>query len=244
MLDQSGLFQTKINPTLENMHLVDMHEAGAASPHIEPRWPVLLTIIVEVFLLGALPGRVKTLPTWGMPTLLVVTILPMAVVTVSAKKSRWLRIENIILLLFLFFSACVLLDSLGFLLSAMLRPKAPVSGVQLLESSIAAWTGNLLICSLVYWRVDRGGPESRCNDLSTEPDWLFPQEGAVERAPQNWRPTYVDYLFLSFCTSTAFSPTDVLPLTSRAKLLMMAESTISLVTIIAIAARAINILNL
>ena len=61
--------------------------------------------------------------------------------------------------------------------------------------------------------------------------------------PSNWRPTYVDYLFLAFCTATAFSPTDVLPLTSRAKLLMMAESTISLVTIIAIAARAINILN-
>jgi hypothetical protein len=224
------------------MHLVDMPEADAASPHIEPRWPVLLTIIVEVFLLGALPGRVKTLPVWGMPVLLVVTILPMAALSVSAKKSRWLRIENIVLLLFLLFSACVLLDSLGFLLSAMLRPKASVSGIQLLESSIAAWTGNMLICSLVYWRVDRGGPESRCV-LSIKPDWLFPQEGAVEHVPPNWRPTYVDYLFLAFCTSTAFSPTDVLPLTSRAKLLMMAESTISLITIIAIAARAINILN-
>jgi hypothetical protein len=155
-----------------------------------------------------------------------------------------LRIENIVLLLFLFFSAGVLLDSLGFLLSAMLRPKAGVSGIQLLESSIAAWTGNVLICSLVYWRVDRGGPESRCNDLSTKPDLMFPQESAVEHVPPNWRPTYVDYLFLAFCTSTAFSPTDVLPLTSRAKLLMMAESTISLVTIIAIAARAINILSM
>jgi hypothetical protein len=226
------------------MHLVDMPKADAASPRIEPRWPVLLTIIVEAFLLGALPGRVKTLPVWGMPALLGVTILPMAALAVSAKKSRWLRIENIVLLIFLFFSACVLLDSLGFLLSAMLRPEASVSGIQLLESSIAAWTGNMLICSLVYWRVDRGGPESRSNDRSTVPDWLFPQEGAVEHVPPNWRPTYVDYLFLAFCTSTAFSPTDVLPLTSRAKLMMMLESTISLVTIIAIAARAINILNM
>jgi hypothetical protein len=220
-----------------------MSEAGAVCPHIEPRWPVLLTIIAEVFLLSALPGRVNTLPVWGMPALLVVTILPMVALAVSAEKFRWLHIEKIVLLLFLLFSAGVLLDSLGFLLSAMLRPKTGISGIQLLESSIAVWTGNVLICSLVYWRVDRGGPEGRCNGLRTKPDWLFPQESAVEDVPPNWRPMYVDYLFLAFCTSTAFSPTDVLPLTSRAKMLMMAESTISLVTIIAIAARAINILN-
>jgi len=218
-------------------------KAHAASPDIEPRWPVVLTIIAEVFLLGALPGRVRTLPVWGMPALLVATILPMAALAVSTKKARWLRIERILMLLFFFISAFVLLDSLGFLLSAMLRPTAHVSGIQLLESSIAAWTGNVLICSLVYWRMDRGGPESRCNDVSTKPDWLFPHETAREHVPPNWHPTYVDYLFLAFCTATAFSPTDVLPLTPRAQLLMMAESTISLVTIIAIAARAINILN-
>ena len=111
------------------------------------------------------------------------------------------------MLLFFFISAFVLLDSLGFLLLAMLRPTAHVSGIQLLESSIAAWTGNVLICSLVYWRMDRGGPESRCNDVSTKPDWLFPHESAGEHLPPNWRPTYVNYLFLAFCTATAFSPT-------------------------------------
>jgi hypothetical protein len=218
-------------------------KAHAALLNIEPRWPVVLTVIVEVFLLGALPGRVKTFPAWGMPTLLVLTILPMAALTVSAEKSRWLRIERISLLLFFFISVFVLLDSLVFLLLAMLRPKTDVSGMQLLESSIAAWTGNLLISSLAYWRMDRGGPESRCNDVSAKPDWLFPQDNSGEHVPPSWHPTYIDYLFLAFCTATAFSPTDVIPLTSRAKLLMMAESIISLVTIIAIAARAINILG-
>jgi hypothetical protein len=216
----------------------------AASLDIEPRWPAVLTIVAEVFLLGALPGRVKTLPFWGMPALLVVTIVPMAALAVSVEKARWLRIERIVMVLFLLISALVLLDSIGFLLSAMVRPKAHVSGIELLESSIAAWTGNVLICSLVYWRMDRGGPESRRNDVSTYKDWLFPQESAGEQVPPKWRPTYVDYLFLAFCTATAFSPTEALPLTSRAKLLMMAESTVSLVTIIAIAARAINILTL
>jgi hypothetical protein len=192
-------------------------KAYAASPNVEPRWPVVLTIIVEVFLLSALPGRVKTLPVWGMPALLVLTLLPMAVLALSAEKSRWLRVEKIFLLAFFFISTFVLLDSLGFLLSAMLRPKAGISGIQLLESSIAAWTGNVLICSLMYWRMDRGGPESRCNDVSAKPDWLFPHDSVGEHVPPNWHPTYVDYLFLAFCTATAFSPTDALPLTSRAK---------------------------
>ena len=77
----------------------------------------------------------------------------------------------------------------------------------------------------------------------TKPDWLFPQTGAPEDAPPDWRPTVVDYLFLGFSTATAFSPTDALPLTSRAKMLMMLESTISLATIVIVASRAINILG-
>src|SRR5215470_2060937 len=66
-------------------------------------------------------------------------------------------------------------------------------------------------------------PETQCNDVSTKPDWLFPQDGGGEHVPQNWHPTYVNYLFLALSTATAFSTTDVLPLTPRAKLLMMAE---------------------
>jgi hypothetical protein len=105
------------------------------------------------------------------------------------------------------------------------------------------WVSNVLIFSLLYWRIDRGGPEARANNAGTRPDWLFPQPGAPEDAPPDWRPTFVDYLFLGFSTATAFSPTDALPLTSRAKMLMMLESTMSLGTIVVVAARAINILG-
>ena len=105
------------------------------------------------------------------------------------------------------------------------------------------WVTNVLVFSLLYWQIDRGGPEARANDAGTRPDWLFPQAGAPEDAPPDWRPTFVDYLFLGFSTATAFSPTDALPLTSRAKMLMMLESTISLATIVVVASRAINILG-
>jgi hypothetical protein len=79
--------------------------------------------------------------------------------------------------------------------------------------------------------------------VTAKPDWIFPQESAPEAARAGWRPTFVDYLFLGYCTATAFSPTNALPLTPRAKLLMMLESAVSLTTVVVVAARAINILG-
>jgi uncharacterized membrane protein len=98
---------------------------------------------------------------------------------------------------------------------------------------------NVLTFSLLYWQIDRGGPASLAKKRR---DWLFPQEVAEDVVPK-WRATFVDYLYLGYSTATAFSSTDVSPMTSRAKLLMMLESAISLVTTVAVAARAINILG-
>jgi hypothetical protein len=81
------------------------------------------------------------------------------------------------------------------------------------------------------------------NRLVKKPEWAFPQASGSDAEAAEWLPTSVDYLFLSFCTATAFSPTDVAPLTARAKLLMMVESTISLITLVIVASRAINILG-
>ena len=77
--------------------------------------------------------------------------------------------------------------------------------------------------------------------MTIRPDWLFPQIAVPDDAPPDWRPLFLDYLFLAYCTATAFSPTDVLPLTRRAKMLMMLESAISLLTIVIVAARAVSV---
>jgi hypothetical protein len=146
----------------------------------------------------------------------------------------------------LFFAVVGLLDigNLGSLIDAMVNRSREISGLQLLASSIALWVTNVLTFSLLYWQIDRGGPEARVNRAATWPDWLFPQESAPpEDVPQPWKARFVDYLFLSYSTATAFSTTDVMPLTSRAKLLMMVESAISLATIVVVAARAINVLG-
>jgi uncharacterized membrane protein len=100
---------------------------------------------------------------------------------------------------------------------------------------------NVLTFSLLYWQIDRGGPASQANQ--TKQDWHFPQEEVGENVLPKRRATFIDYLYLAYSTATAFSTTDVSPLTSRAKLLMMLESAISLVTTVAVAARAINILG-
>jgi len=210
---------------------------------IEPRWPVVLTVLAVVFLLAVLPGRIRLFPIWLSYVVAIAVIAPMAAVTLTVSKARWLRAERLMTLLFFVVVGVGTLTGLAYLIHAMVRRSAEISGLQLLTSSIAFWVTNVLIFSLLYWQIDRGGPEARLNNASTKPDWLFPQQGVPGDVPPGWRPVFVDYLFLGFTTATAFSPTDALPLSSRAKILMMFESTISLVTIVIVASRAINILG-
>jgi hypothetical protein len=220
-----------------------MKKVPAQALRIEPRWPVALAIVAVVFLVVLMPERIRLFPAWFPYVVGIALILPMAGVGLTAGKARWLRVERTIMLLFVVVMGVGTLVNLANLIGTMVRRSAEIGGVQLLTSSIAAWVTNVLTFSLLYWQIDRGGPEARVNNASTRPDWLFPQTGAPEDAPPDWRPTFVDYLFLGFSTATAFSPTDALPLTSRAKMLMMLESTISLVTIVVVASRAINILG-
>ena len=210
---------------------------------IEPRWPVVLTVLAVVFLLAVLPGRIRLLPIWLFYVIAIEVIAPMAAVTLTAAKARWLRVERVMTLFFFVVAGAATIVGLAYLIHAMVRRSVEINGLQLLTSSIAVWVTNVLMFSLLYWQIDRSGPEARLNNASTQPDWLFPQVGTPEDVPPDWRPVFVDYLFLGFTTATAFSPTDALPLTSRAKMLMMFESTISLVTIVVVASRAINILG-
>ena len=208
---------------------------------IEPRWPVMLTSIAVLALVVLLPARIKAFPGW-VPYLVVITLnIPMVALTFSPDKRRWLRIERTVLLVFFVSLGCILADELRYLVVTLVRRSAHVDGLQLLASSVVVWASNVLLFSLVYWRIDRGGPEARLNQSRTRPDWLFPRDEGISVSDKT--PTFVDYLFLAYWTATAFSPTDALPITSRAKLLMMLESMVSLVTIIVVAARAINIIG-
>jgi hypothetical protein len=120
------------------------------------------------------------------------------------------------------------------------------NGRQVLSDAAGVWITNVVVFALAYWESDRGGPLGRAGARAAPayPDLWFPQDGdARDAAPPGWKPEFVDYLFVSLTASTAFSPTDTMPLTSRAKLLMGGQGLISLVTIGLVAARAVNILG-
>lgn len=210
----------------------------------EPRWPVVAAIVAVFLVLAALPERIRLVPAWVPYIVAVVGLLPMAAVSLAPQKTPWLRVERAVTLALFALMAGGTVASLAHLVAFMVRRSAEIHGLELLTSSIGMWVSNVLMFALLYWQTDRGGPVARAGGATRRPDWLFPQEGLrSEDVPPGWKPTFVDYLFLAFSTATAFSATDVLPLTPRAKMTMMLESAISLVTIVVVAARAINVLG-
>lgn len=130
--------------------------------------------------------------------------------------------------------------SAAFLIGALIGNRAEAG--DLLFSAALLWTGNILVFALWYWEIDGGGPHRRKPGRDASSDFLFPQFAAGADHDTDWLPEFLDYLFLAFNTSTAFSPTDTMVLARRSKVLMMLQSIISLATVVVIAARAINTL--
>jgi len=118
-----------------------------------------------------------------------------------------------------------------------------VNGHELIIAAIHIWCTNVIAFALWFWQLDSGGPVARRRRTGVPPDFLFPQQAAPEFAPPNWQPRFLDYLYLSFTNATAFSPTDTMPFTRWAKMLMLAESGASLLLLVMVAARAVNILQ-
>ena len=113
----------------------------------------------------------------------------------------------------------------------------------LLVSGALIWLGNCLVFSLLYWHFDTGGPLARYRGNHAYRDFAFTQHMSPELAPEGWRPQYVDYLILGLTTSTAFSPTDVMPIAIWAKLTMALQSLISLAVVGLVIARAVNVFS-
>jgi hypothetical protein len=110
---------------------------------------------------------------------------------------------------------------------------------ELLASGALVWVGNNLVFAVVFWLMDGGGPISR-KQLTVPVDFAFTQHINPEMGPPGWRPVFLDYLHLGFTNATAFSPTDVMPLTHRAKYAMLVQATIALALFALVVARAVN----
>lgn len=208
------------------------------------RWPAALTALLLLALLVAVPRSVRLLPQWGLYATSAIVVLPMAGAALRHGSSVWTRAEHWAMVLFFFIAAPITLATLAVLVVGMARGAAGFTGIELFICSSLLWIVNVLIFALVFWHADGGGPQARISEPRPRPDWLFPQyELPAEFVAPGWRPDFVDYLYLAVATATSFSTTDVTPLTGRAKRLMMIELSVSLVTIVVVGARAVNILG-
>jgi hypothetical protein len=116
------------------------------------------------------------------------------------------------------------------------------AGRPLVYASVPVWLTNIIVFGLWYWELDRGGPAARRLPRHRQPDFLFPQMSTPGSAP-GWSPNFFDYLYTAFTNATTFSSTDTMPLTGWAKLLMALQSLASLVTVVVVVSRAVNILS-
>lgn len=214
-----------------------------AAPVPEPRWPAGLSLLVVLVLITGLPDHLRVLPPWAPFALAAAAWAPMAGVWLAADKRPWLRIERIVTLTVATILVVLTVVSLTTLIRHIIDATGAMTGLELLTSSVVAWICNAFGFALAYWQMDGGGPLAQATGSRSRPDWLFPQATAGDAVPPDWSPRFVDYLYLAFSTATAFSTTDAMPLTARAKLLMMLEASVALATVVVVASRAINILG-
>jgi uncharacterized membrane protein len=202
----------------------------------EPRWPALVAMVAAGLLYLALPERLSVGPGW---LLLVIVMILMVPLGLSYRRKRYEIAHN---LTFLANGVITLslVGSLAILIQGL--PRHLESPAELLRSATSLWVSNVLVFALWYWKLDAGGPLGRDRSRGhIDSSFLFPQMLDAECDPE-WSPQFMDYLFLAFNTSTAFSPTDTAALSRWAKAGMMLQSLISLTIVALLAARAVNIL--
>ena len=209
----------------------------------ETRWPAAGVVGAVIVAQLLLPGSLLPGPQWLLPAIEGVLIVGLIAadpnrLTAESRDLRFLALAVIALV------GLVNAASLVLLLRKLVQGGFS-DGATLLGSAAAIWLTNVVVFGLLYWEIDRGGPLGRVGARPSSPyvDLQFPQDSAPQSAPPGWRPVLADYLFVSLTSSTAFSPTDTLPLSRRAKLLMGSEALLSFLTVGLVAARAVNVLK-
>jgi hypothetical protein len=208
----------------------------------EPRWLALIAVIAAGGMSVALAPGLTLGPTWLFPAIIGVFLLP----TVIAHQAGLHRIDRVLGVIVTSVVTIELIASVIRLVTAL--PSRRESPTALLLSATSVWASNVLVFALWYWRLDAGGPHGReSRDGHVADAFLFPQmtmsrEAKAATSHEMWSPDFLDYLFLAFNTSTAFSPTDTPVLARWAKALMMLQSIISLTVLALLAGRAVNIL--
>ncbi len=214
-----------------------MRDEPTPAQESEPHWPGMVALFAAASLNIFLPPSLAAGPGW-MGALLVGILASLTLMLPGWHRPLGHATTAVVTL------------ELAFALARLISDLAEHRGVplELLQGALILWSMNVVVFASWYWRLDAGGPHHRSRrGVYFGGAFLFPQltlsAGArAEAGAERWQPTFVDYLFLAFNTSTAFSPTDVPVLSAWAKILMMIQASISLATVAMVAARAVNIL--
>jgi uncharacterized membrane protein len=208
----------------------------------ESRWPVAAVIVVAIALQVALPDQLVLQSRWLLPSLELVLLVALVLANPYRlnRESTMLRAGSLALTGLISLANAW---SASLLVLGLVHGRGSDDAAGLLATGAAIWLTNIIAFALWYWQFDRGGPAKRANARQSLPDFQFVQMQSPELAHPEWEPEFVDYLYLSFTNATAFSPTDVMPLSRWAKLTMLIQSVVSLVTLVLVIARAVNILK-
>jgi len=218
-------------------------QAGRAYPPpaaAEPFWPAQAAVLLAIGLQVALPKRLTAGPSWLVPALEGVLLIGLSLATPRQLEHEHTVRRRTAIGLTAFVSAANIFSLAE--LSHVLLHRNVTDGDELIVAGVLIWLTNFLIFALWYWEIDRGGPGRRAAGHDKAPDFLFPQMSDDRIEPIDWRPKFIDYLYVSLTNATAFSPTDTMPLTPTAKSIMGMQSLVSLITIGLIVSRAVNIL--
>ena len=220
---------------------VTVAEVSSDTPIGESRWPPVAALVVFMVLNIAirfwLPSESSVRVPWLIPGIEAVLLVVLLVGRPAHLPHRTIRRAAVSLVLVLVLAA---LWATALLVNDLIKAEGVTQKpTELLASGAVVWLGNNLAFALLYWLIDGGGPLARMRK-PVPVDFAFTQQMSPELAPPGWRPVFLDYLHLGFTNATAFSPTDVMPLTHRAKYTMLVQSTVALALFGLIVARAVN----
>jgi len=215
-------------------------------PASEPRWPSVVAVLFALGLYVALPQQMMgsagaaAAIHFAIPAVELVLLAPLALGAPHRHAAESVGRRRAAIGLTAVLSVANLL-ALALLVTRI--ADGSVAGAPLLLAAAEIWTTNAIVFALWYWELDGGGPPVRLANLGGRRDFAFVQMLNPELAEPGWHPRFVDYLYVSFTNASAFSPSDTLPLTRWAKLLMLVQAWVSIVTVVLVAARAVSMLG-
>jgi hypothetical protein len=238
----------------ELMRLADQVAAGRGVGALVPawrrrsraemRWPVTVTVAIAVVLQIQLADSLtRPLPHYLLPGLEIALGVGLFIANPVRFERRGPVVRAASIGLILLITGANAVSAILLIRAIILTLPNTASALPLLASGASVWATNVIAFGLWYWELDRGGPFHRAEGVRQYPDLMFPQMASPQLAAPDWRPYFIDYLYLSFTNATAFSPTDVMPLSRWAKITMAVQSAVALAVGALVIARAVNILR-